>query len=153
LSESVFLSYEKQGKVRKVDAGFVQVEKMLSEAIVDLHDAKKIVNIVDRPAYIAAYNAMLKAGRALLLMHGYIPDDGAQHKTVVEICGKLLGKKYADLAQEFETMRRKRNDMTYEGNILLERSEVPKALDHAIKLLKKVLEEAKKRNPQLSLDI
>jgi len=131
----------------------VQIEKMLTDAILDLHDAKKIVDIVDRPAYIASYNAMLKAGRALLLMHGYAPDDGAQHKTVVELCGKLLGKKYLNLAQSFETMRRKRNDMTYEGNILLEHSEVPKALDNAIVMLKKVLEEARKLNPQLRLDI
>ena len=153
MAESIFLSYEKQGKVRKVSTGFVQVEKMLREAILDLHDAKKIVNLVDRPAYIASYNAMLKAGRALLLMRGYAPDDGAQHKTVVELCEKLLGQKYVELTQAFETMRRKRNDMTYEENLLLERSEVPKALDHAIILLKKVLEEAKKRNPQLKLDI
>jgi uncharacterized protein (UPF0332 family) len=87
MPEHVFLPYEKQKKVRKVKAGFVQVEKMLSEAIVDLRDAKKIVGLVDRPAYIAAYNAMLKAGRALLLMHGYAPDDGGQHRTVVELCG------------------------------------------------------------------
>jgi hypothetical protein len=43
--------------------------------------------------------------------------------------------------------------MTYEGSLLLDKSEVPKALDNAIVLLKKVLQEAKKRNPQLNLDI
>jgi uncharacterized protein (UPF0332 family) len=153
MPEDVFSSYEKQNKVRKMKAGFIQVEKMLADAITDLNDAKKIVNLVDRPAYIAAYNAMLKAGRALLLMHGYAPDDGSQHKTVVELSGKLLGKNYTELALAFESMRRKRNDMTYEGNLLLSRSEVPKAIDNAISLLKRVLQEAKKRNPQLSLDV
>ncbi len=33
---------------------------------------------------------MLKAGRALLLLEGYIPDDGSQHKTVVEMTSAIF---------------------------------------------------------------
>ena len=153
MPDKLFHDYEKQGKLRKVKAGPSQTENLLREAINDLNDARKIVNIVDRPAYLAAYNAMLKAGRALLIMHGYMPDDGAQHQTVVKISGRILGKDYADLIAAFEVMRRKRNDMTYDGSILLNRKEVPKALEDAIKLVLTVLEQAKKIDPQLKLDI
>jgi hypothetical protein len=34
---------EKKGKIRKQKAGFVQIEALLKEAILDLEEAKKIV--------------------------------------------------------------------------------------------------------------
>ena len=61
--------------------------------------------------------AMLKAGRALLLLQGFVPDDGAQHKTVVEVTSVILGEKYRHLTDQFETMRRKRNEMTIDFSI------------------------------------
>ena len=73
--------FEKTGKIRKQKAGIIQIEALLKEAILDLEEAKKIVTLAERATYLLAYNAMLKAGRALLLYRGYVPDDGAQHKT------------------------------------------------------------------------
>lgn len=96
--------------------------------------------------------AMLKAGRALLLLNGYMPDDGAQHKTVVEVTSIMLGEKYKNLTSHFETMRRKRNEITYEAGTLLTKSEAEKAFLDAIALLKKILSEVKSRNPQLELE-
>jgi len=95
---------------------------------------------------------MLKAGRALLLLKGYRPIDGAQHKTVVEMTGVLLGNKFINLINHFETMRRKRNEMTYEAGVLLSSSEAKQAFDDATLLVKNILREAKSRNPQLELD-
>jgi hypothetical protein len=96
--------------------------------------------------------AMLKTGRAFLLLHGYVPDDGGQHKTVVEASGSLLGAKYQDIIAKFETMRRKRNDLTYEAGTLLSKSEALRAFDDAIDFTKMVLKEVKRKNPQLVLD-
>ena len=70
----------KQGKLRKQQSAFVQIEGLLREAIADLSEAKMIVGTAQRATYILAYMAMLKAGRALLLMQGYIPADGAQRQ-------------------------------------------------------------------------
>lgn len=100
-----------------------------------------------------AYTAMLKAGRALLLLKGYRPTDGAQHKTVVEMTGAILGDKYTSLVSHFETMRRKRNELTYEAGTLLSGSESKQALDDATLLVKNILKEAKSRNPQLELEL
>lgn len=95
---------------------------------------------------------MLKAGRALLLLNGYIPDDGAQHKTVVEITSAILGNKYKSLTEQFESMRRKRNEMTYGAGILLTKSEAQIAFSDAISLVKNILIEIKSKNPQLELE-
>lgn len=81
---------EKAGKIRKQKAGFVQIEALLKEAVLDLEEAKKIAHLAERATYLLACNAMLKAGRALMLLKGYVPDDGAQHKTVVEMTSAIF---------------------------------------------------------------
>lgn len=142
---------EKAGRIRKQKAGFVQIEALLREAILDLEEVHKIANLAERATYLLAYNAMLKAGRALMLMQGFVPDDGAQHKTVVEMTGAILGDPYRTLTDHFETMRRKRNVMTYEAGALLSRSEAQRAFADAITLMQKILAETKAQNPQLEL--
>ena len=133
--------------------GIVQIEALLKESIIDLEESKKTLHIADRATYIMAYTAMLKAGRALLLLKGYRPTDGAQHKTVVEMTGAILGDKYTSLISHFETMRRKRNELTYEAGALLSGSESKQALDDATLLVKNILKEAKSRNPQLEMNL
>ena len=142
---------EREGKIRKQKAGFVQVEALLKDAILDLEEARRIQGIAERAIYLLAYTAMLKAGRALLLLSGYVPDDGAQHKTVVELTSAILGEKFRDLTEQFERMRRKRNDLTYQGGTLLSRTEAQNALSSAISFLQNILKKVKAQNPQLEL--
>lgn len=142
---------KKQGKIKKQKAGIVQIEALLKEAILDLKEAKKISHIAERATYLLAYMSMLKAGRALLLFKGYMPDDGAQHKTVVEVTIAILGDKFKNPTEQFETMRRKRNEMTYEAGSLLSKSEAQKAFSDAISLVEGILSEVKSQNPQLEL--
>ena len=96
---------------------------------------------------------MLKAGRALLLLEGYVPDDGAQHKTVVDVVSAVLGKEYENLTNQFDRMRRKRNEMTYEAGALISQSESQKAFSDSILLIRQVLSEVKLKNPQLKLKL
>ena len=152
MTDELIKRLEREGKIARQVAGIVQVEALLKEAIIDLDQAKKTLHLADRATYILAYNAMLKSGRALLLMKGYRPIDGAQHKTVVEMTGSFMGSEYVDLVNHFETMRRKRNEMTYEAGALLSPSEAEQALSDGILLVKKIFAEAKSRNPQLELD-
>ena len=140
-----------QGKLRRQRAGFVQVEALLRQAILDLEEAKKTADIAERATYLLAYMAMLKAGRALLLLKGYTPADGAQHKTVVDITANVLGEPYRDLTEQFETMRRKRNEMTCEAGALLSMSEAQQAFHQAIALVKQILAEVRSQNSQLEL--
>jgi uncharacterized protein (UPF0332 family) len=142
---------EKQGKLKKQKRGIVQIGALLKEAILDLKEAKKIVHLAERATYMLAYTAMLKAGRALLLLKGYVPDDGAQHKTVVEVTSAILGNDYKHLMGQFESMRRKRNALTYEAGVLLSKSEVEKAFKDALTLVEKILKEIESASPQLRL--
>ena len=151
MADKLIKKLEQEGKLRKQKAGIVQVEALLKQAIIDLAEARKISQIAERATYLLAYMAMLKAGRALLLLREYIPADGAQHKTVVDVTAALLGSKYRDLTDRFETMRRKRNEMTYEAGALMSLSEAQKSFDDAITLVKTILKEAKSQNPQLEL--
>jgi uncharacterized protein (UPF0332 family) len=143
---------QKEGKLKKQKAGITQIERLLRDALMDLKQAKMVICLAERATYMLAYVAMLKAGRALLLFYGYTPDDGAQHKTVVELTSVILGDKYRHLTEQFESMRRKRNEMTYEAGILLTKSEAQIAFSDAIALVKKILSEIKSKNPQLELE-
>ena len=142
----------KEGRLKKQIAGFIQVEALLKEAALDLEEANKIKGIAQRATYLLAYMAMLKAGRGLLLLNGYRPDDGAQHRTVVEMTGIILGKKYVDLVEHFETMRRKRNNLTYEAGTLLSDTETKQAFSDAHSLVKGILKEVKLKNPQIEIN-
>jgi len=142
---------KREGKIANQKVGIIQIEELLKEAISDLREAKKITNVADRATYLLAYMAMLKAGRALMFLKGYRPTDGAQHKTVVEMTSAILGNKYRDLIDHFETMRRKRNKMTYEAGAVLSKSEAQRAFSDAISLTQGILTEVKSQNPQLEL--
>ena len=152
MPQNLIKRLEQEGKLKKQKAGIVQVEALLRESILDLKEAVQIVDIADRATYLLAYNAMLKAGRALLLWHGYRPDDGAQHKTVVELTAAFLGDRFQSLTQHFETMRRKRNEMTYEAGTLLSKTEVRQSFDDAVMLVQEIYMEVKAIYPQFELD-
>lgn len=141
-----------EGKLRKQKAGITQVEDLLKDALLDLKEAKEITQFAQRATYMLAYVAMLKAGRALLLLSGYVPDDGAQHKTVVEVTSAILGDKYRNLTEQFESMRRKRNEMTYSAGTLLSKTEAQIAFSDAVSLVKKIFAEIRAKNPQLELE-
>jgi uncharacterized protein (UPF0332 family) len=140
-----------QGKIKKQAAGFAQVESFLKEALIDLQEAKKVLKISKRGAYLLAYNAMLKAGRGLMLMEGYVPDDGGQHRTVIEASGLLLGEGFGLAIRKFDNMRRKRNEVTYEAGVLLSDKDAENALNEAEELVSGVLKKVKEVNPQLEL--
>lgn len=150
--DKIINKLQKEGKIRKQKAGITQIEGLLKDALLDLKEAKRIAQFAERATYMQSYVAMLKAGRALLLLHGYVPDNGAQHKTVVEITSAILGDKYSNLTEQFESMRRKRNEMTYGAGVLLSKSEAQVAFSDAISLVKKIFAEARSKNPQLELE-
>ncbi|MBF0217727.1 MAG: hypothetical protein HQL30_12135 [Candidatus Omnitrophica bacterium] len=142
----------KEGKLKKQTVGLVQVEKLLREAVIDMEEASKIRDISERGTYLLAYAGMLKTGRALVLFLGYVPDDGAQHKTVTEIVGACLGEKFSKITAHFERMRRKRNDLTYEAGTLLSGSEAKEALADAKKLIREIANYIRSQDPQSRFD-
>ena len=142
---------KREGKLRDQKVGFIQIEGLLKDAVIDIQAAKKVLTVSERGAFILAYQAMLKAGRALLFAQELRPADGAQHKTVVQASGIFLGKSFVSLAQHFETMRRKRNQLTYEYGALLSHSETLTALSDGENWIRGIREKVKEKNPQFEL--
>ncbi|MBU1726116.1 MAG: hypothetical protein KJ880_00580 [Candidatus Omnitrophica bacterium] len=151
--EAVFKKLLEQGKIRKQSAGFVQIEGFLKEALIDLSEAKKTLKVSKRGAYLLVYNAMLKAGRGLMLLEGYVPDDGGQHKTVIEASGLILGEHFKLTIRKFDNMRRKRNELTYEAGVLLSDRDAESALNEAQLLISGIFKKVKSRNPQFELKL
>lgn len=140
-----------EGKLRNQRVGFIQIEGLLGDALKDIAEAKAVIGVGERACFILAYQAMLKAGRALLFLNGLRPADGAQHITVVLVCESLLGPSFKSLAQQFESMRRIRNKITYEYGALLSHSEVERALNDAKKWIRAIAGKVKDKNPQFEL--
>jgi uncharacterized protein (UPF0332 family) len=152
------MTYEKfleeflaKGLIRKQKSDLRAVEKLLLRAYKDLKAAKANLDIDEGIAYTVAYLAMLHAGRAFILLKGFRPADGYQHKTVVEFMSHFLGKEFKLIVEQFDRMRRKRNIFTYEIDISISKSEAISALKTAEKFVDLVKEIIQKASPQTEL--
>jgi uncharacterized protein (UPF0332 family) len=85
--------------------------------------------------FIHEYLAMLHVSRGLMLLKGYRPDDGAQHKTVVEFMAHLIDAEGKAIIEHFDTMRRKRNNFTYDVDITISKTEAQNAIHTAVKFV------------------
>ena len=142
---------KREGKLRDQTVGFIQIEGLLVDAMRDILEAKAVIHIGERACFILAYQAMLKAGRSFLFLNQLRPADGAQHVTVIQVCEFLLGPSFKTLAEQFESMRRIRNRITYEYGTLLSHSEVERALNDAEEWIRAIAKKVKDQNPQFEL--
>ncbi|MBI4845991.1 MAG: HEPN domain-containing protein [Candidatus Omnitrophica bacterium] len=133
-------TYLSRGLIKEQRPNFMQIKRQIKRAQKDLRTVSLVVNDDPEWASTIAYQAMLRSGRALLYAHGYLPADGQQHKTVVEITGIILGKEYELLVKHFERMRKKRNIFFYESedaNNLTEAHKAAEAAKELVDLLKR----------------
>lgn len=147
-----FKDYFNKGLVKQQKPNFEQIAKQLRRALQDLKTAQHTLDFDPEWASTIAYQAMLRAGRASLFANGYLPVDGAQHKTVVELTGKLLGAEYGDLVRQFEKLRKKRNSFFYDSEDTGNKGEAEKALEVAKVLLTKIKTYIEGLNPQFRFD-
>ena len=126
-----------------------RLKNRFARARKDLETAQSVLAKDPEWAATIAYHAMLRSGRALLFSKEYLPADGSQHKTVVELTQNLLGKEYSTLVERFEKMRRKRNIFFYESDPFGTFTEAENALKAASKLVHVIQERIRKENPQL----
>lgn len=95
---------------------------------------------------------MLRGGRALLFSHGFLPADGAQHRTVVELTGIVLGDESAGLNRQFNKFRKKRNLFFYDSEDTGNKEEAKRALEISKDLLDKIKDLIEKMNPQIHFE-
>jgi uncharacterized protein (UPF0332 family) len=127
-------------------------EKLIKRSAMDLLASRANLKIDEGIAYTVAYLAMLRAGRAFMLLRGFRPANGYQHKTTVQFVHEALGKEYAEIIERFDRMRRKRNIFTYEIDIIISQTEAVEALRTAEEFVRLIIEIVKKENPQGNFD-
>jgi len=110
--ENFLEEFLSKGLLRKQIPDLQSVQRLVLRAYKELRTAKANLEIDEGIAYTVAYLAMLHAARAFMLMRGFRPADGNQHRTVVEFISRLLGKEFAVITEQFDRMRRKRNIFT-----------------------------------------
>ncbi len=146
----MFERYLKNGLVKKQTPNFKQIAKQMSRAHKDVKAAKHMIRTDPEWAAAIAYHAMLRSGRACMYAHGFLPSDGRQHLTVVEIMDKLLGSDCEILVARFEKMRRKRNVFFYEPDLEASRTEAENALCAAQEFIALIETFIGRKNPQLT---
>ncbi len=140
--------YLNKGLLKKQKSSFLAVEKLINRSLKDLKAAKANLTIDEGIAYTVAYLAMLHAGRAFMLLKGFRPSDGYQHKTVVEFMSCSLGVEYKNIIERFDRMRRKRNIFTYEVDVSISKTEADGAFETAVNFVDLIKETLKKDSPQ-----
>src|SRR3990167_1656219 len=131
-----FEAFLKKGLLKQQRINFKQIEKQIIRAKKDLRTAQTVLNEDSEWGATIAYHAMLRAGRAFLFSKGYLPADGGQHRTVVELTHELLGTNYALLVQKFEKLRRRRNTFFYESDPFGTSTDAENALKTATQLIR-----------------
>ena len=149
--ESCLKNLESQGFVKKENIGIDQVKALLMSASKNITASEKNLSIDEEACYTLAYNAMLKIARELIFLQNYRPSDGQQHKTAIEVAGKILGKEFSALIGMFDKMRKKRNQFTYDPLLPLSLKEAENALKTANDFHMKVRSFLDKKYPQLKL--
>jgi len=131
-------AYLTSGHVKEVKPDFRQIERQVLRAEKDLRTFELVIEADPEWASTIAYQAKLRLGRALMFSSGYLHADGQQHKTVVEITGRLLGGEYGRVVKYFDRMRRSRNVFFYDSLDAGGQAQAIKALGTAGELLKAV---------------
>ena len=106
---------------------------------------------IEEAAFKLFYDGLLQISRVVVLLNGYRPDDGEQHKTTFLAAGEILGSEYEDLIRKIQKLRIKRNICIYDPKELIGKSETDAIYNTAKKFWSKIRAYLEKQNPQLKL--
>ena len=103
-----------KGEIKREIVHPKDICKLLYRALKDIKAAKDNLDSNEEISYMAAYLAVLRAGRAFMFAHGYRPSGNAHHKITFEFSGAVLGKDFSLLVHKIDDMRKRRNQSTYD---------------------------------------
>ena len=120
----------------------------------DLATARLLQDKDEEWSFAAAYQAMARSGRALILSEGYRPKGSRSrdtHKTVVTASGVILGEKHKSLINKFDRMRRKYQNFAVETGSMVSRYEAGQAIRDAEEFFGLVGARLREKYSQMSL--
>jgi uncharacterized protein (UPF0332 family) len=131
-----------------------EVLGLMMRAERDLTTARLLQDKDEEWSFAAAYQAMARSGRALILSEGYRPKGSRSrdtHKTVVTASGVILGEKHKSLINKFDRMRRKYQNFAVETGSMVSRYEAGQAIRDAEEFFSLVASRLKDKYSQMSL--
>ncbi len=143
------LTIEGKLKRQKPDTG--SVSDLLAAALRNFEAAQLVKNDVEEAAFKLAYDGVLQISRTVLLLRGYRPDDGEQHKTTFAAAGEILGPEFSDLIGRIQKYRIKRNLCLYDPRGFIGKSEAESLCRTAMDFWQKVRSRLEQEAPQLAL--
>ena len=150
-SESLLAKLEREGKLERQRADASQLNDLIEAARRNFTAAQAVQGYVDEAAFKLYYDGLLQVSRVVLLLEGYRPKDGDQHKTTFQAAGEILGNEFEDLIRKLQKFRIKRNDCIYEPKDLVGKSEAEAIHKTARAFWGAVRAHLEKGNPQLKL--
>jgi uncharacterized protein (UPF0332 family) len=132
----------------------VEVIGLITRAERDLATSKLLQEKDEEWAFAAAYLAMARSARALILSEGYRPK-GVRgrdiQKTIVTAVGVILGEQYKSLINKFDRMRRKYQNFMEESSRVISKYEASQAIKDAEEFFGLVSGRIREKYSQMSL--
>ena len=141
----------REGKLSIQETDIAYLQNLLDASKRNFEAASLIKGKIDDAAFKLSYDGLLQLGRVILLLNGFRPVDGEQHKTTFKVAGEFLGKDYADLINKIQRYRIKRNNCIYDPKILISRLEADAIHKTAQEFWKRVRSYLLGKDPQLRL--
>jgi len=132
----------------------VEVIGLITRAERDLATSKLLQEKDEEWAFAAAYLAMARSARALIMSEGYRPK-GVRgrdiQKTIVTAVGVILGEQYKSLINKFDRMRRKYQNFMEESSRVISKYEAGQAINDAEEFFGLVSGRIREKYSQMSL--
>lgn len=130
-----FNGFLKDGSIKPFRPAKTQIEDLLSSAKMDIQASTELIKLghygLSRDT---AYEAMLKSGMVLMFYHGFRPEAGSHHVTIVRFTERVLGSKHDGIIASFDRFRRTRHERLYRGKEAATKSQAEKAINTARQL-------------------
>ena len=131
-----------------------EVMSLMIRAERDLATSRLLQDRDEEWSFAAAFQAMARSARALIMSEGYRPKGARSrdtHKTVVTAAGLILGEKHKSLINKFDRMRRKYQNFLEESGRVISRYEAGQAIRDAEEFTGLVNGRIREKYSQMSL--
>jgi len=145
--EDLLNRFIREGKLKRQRTSIDYLNNLLDSAKNNFEAASLIKGKVDEAAFKLVYDGLLQLSRLILLLNGYRPNNGEQHKTTFTVAGQLLGEEYLRLIEKIQKFRIKRNICVYEPRGLISKNEVESIYKNIPRILAKSTNLSKNEKP------
>lgn len=135
-------------------ADTAEIIGLITRAERDLKTAKLLQDKDEEWAFVAAYQAMFRSAKALLMSEGFRPKGVRSrdtHRTVVIAAGIILGEHYKSLINKFDRMRRKYQSFMEEAGRVITKYEAGQAMKDADEFFSLINDRIREKYSQMSL--